>query len=87
MQNGRKFPQNGRKFPQTAANPKRVTNPFHIRAGFRLSLGVTQGTVAMLSRQWSSNTLKDGIDLLSSQSTDAQENLKQIDEMIKAHWH
>ena len=41
----------------------------------------------MLSRQWSSNTLKDGIDLLSSQSTDAQDNLKQIDEMIKAHWH
>ena len=45
-----------------------------------------KGVCAMMSRQWSSNTLKQGIDLLGSQCTDSQTGTADLDEMIRAHW-
>ena len=41
---------------------------------------------AMLSRQWSSNTLKYGIDLLESQCTEPPTRITDLEEMIRAIW-
>lgn len=38
----------------------------------------------MLSQQWSSDTLKDGIGLLTSQCVDAPMKLSDLDDLIKA---
>ena len=40
----------------------------------------------MLSRQWSSNTLKYGIDLLESQCTEPPTRITDLEEMIRAIW-
>ena len=45
-----------------------------------------KGVCAMMSRQWSSNTLKQGIDLLGSQCTDSQTGTADLDDMIRANW-
>lgn len=41
----------------------------------------------MLSKQWSSNTIKDGVGLLNSQCTGGPASLGQLDEMIKVPRH
>ena len=99
VQNGRKYTPNGRKYPQTRANPKSITNPVLPRALFDvhpslscltlqcswLTLHYIPFVEAMLSNQWSSCTLKDGIGLLDSQCNETPDKLAHIDELIKVH--